>query len=373
MENFLKSIELIISKYKEIEKITGEHYNIFSVMGMENNEVKTHSAIIGDLLNPNGSHFMGDVFLKLFIDSVFTQSESQKLIDFIFEIPNSKCLVEEFVGKKNEEQITGGRIDIVLKDLSNNIIVIENKIFAPEQENQIPRYRNTYSEAAILYLTLFGNGPKNRGELKKGIDFHLISYKEDIIRWLELCLKETVNQPILRETLKQYIVLLKKLTNQSTNKEMSKEIINQITNNFESSYEIYKNFEKALVKKQNDFLKDIISKISDDFKNWNVELTDFKKTKCIELTKNNLFIRYRIKTLKHSAFGIKGIGELSDDLVREGFSENKKDKSDNFPIYWLVNDNDISISEMLNYDYKANEISEKLKRIKIFLENNNEN
>ena len=117
MENFLKSIELIISKYKEIEKITGEHYNIFSVMGMENNEVKTHSAIIGDLLNPNGSHFMGDVFLELFIDSVLTQSEYENLTEFTFQTQNSNCIVEESVGKKNDEEITGGRIDIVLKDL----------------------------------------------------------------------------------------------------------------------------------------------------------------------------------------------------------------------------------------------------------------
>src|SRR5690606_38129123 len=131
--------------------------------------------------------------------------ESQKLKDFKFETEHSNCLVEEFKGKKNAEEITGGRIDLVIKDAKGKVIVIENKIFAPEQENQIPRYKNTYSEAAILYLTLFGDEPKNIGELKKGIDFYLISYKEDIIRWLELCLKETVNQPILRETLKQYI------------------------------------------------------------------------------------------------------------------------------------------------------------------------
>lgn len=100
MKNLLNSVNLIVSKYKEIEKITGEHYNIFSIMRMESNEVKTHSAIIGDLLSANGSHLMGDVFLKLFIETVQEQNESQKLKDFKFETEHSNCFVEESKGKK---------------------------------------------------------------------------------------------------------------------------------------------------------------------------------------------------------------------------------------------------------------------------------
>ncbi|MFA7615085.1 MAG: PD-(D/E)XK nuclease family protein [Weeksellaceae bacterium] len=357
MENFLKSIKLIISKYKEIEKITGEHYNIFSVMGMENNEVKTHSAIIGDLLNPNGSHFMGDVFLKLFIDSVFTQSEYENLNEFTFQTQNSNCIVEESVGKKNDEEITGGRIDIVLKDLSNNIIVIENKIFAPEQDNQIRRYKNTYSEAAILYLTLFGDEPKNIGELKKGIDFYLISYKEDIIRWLELCLKETVNQPILRETLKQYIVLLKKLTNQSTNKKMSDEIVKIINENFEASAEIYSNFEKALMLIEEKFLSQLKLTLENDFRDWEFAIKDYKSTNSIELKKENILIRYRIKNHKHSVFYLEGVNSVKNNPI--GFTD--KNFDDKTKCYWYLEN--IDINPQLVKDLKNTEIYSKIQNI----------
>jgi len=50
----------LLKSYNKIAKETGENFNIFTVMGMQSNEVKTHSAIIGELLNPKGSHGLGE-------------------------------------------------------------------------------------------------------------------------------------------------------------------------------------------------------------------------------------------------------------------------------------------------------------------------
>ena len=52
-----------------------------------------------------------------------------------------------------------------------------------------------------------------------------ISYKENIIAWLEECKKVAVNKPIIRETLTQYIHLIKKLTNTNINSEMDRELL----------------------------------------------------------------------------------------------------------------------------------------------------
>ncbi|MGB6084071.1 PD-(D/E)XK nuclease family protein [Moheibacter sp.] len=71
MKHLLNSVNLIISKYKEIEKVSGESFNIFSIMGMESDEVRTHSAIINELLNPNGSHGLNEVPLELFFKRSF--------------------------------------------------------------------------------------------------------------------------------------------------------------------------------------------------------------------------------------------------------------------------------------------------------------
>ncbi len=64
-----------------------------------------------------------------------------------------------------------------------------------------------------------------------GKDFNLISYKHHILNWLYACLKEVSTLPIIRETILQYIVLIKKLTNQLTSTGMENEIKEMILKN----------------------------------------------------------------------------------------------------------------------------------------------
>jgi hypothetical protein len=45
-----------LNNYKELDRISGESFNVFKLLKMETNEVKMHSAFIGDLLNPSGTH-----------------------------------------------------------------------------------------------------------------------------------------------------------------------------------------------------------------------------------------------------------------------------------------------------------------------------
>ena len=49
------------------ERKRGEWFNVFNVLGMSTDEVRTHSRFIAELLNPQGSHGCGDEFLKAFI------------------------------------------------------------------------------------------------------------------------------------------------------------------------------------------------------------------------------------------------------------------------------------------------------------------
>mgnify|MGYP000526485501 CR=1 FL=1 len=52
IKNLLQQVSIIKKKYDEIAKITGENFNIFSIMRAESDEVRTHSRIIADFLNP---------------------------------------------------------------------------------------------------------------------------------------------------------------------------------------------------------------------------------------------------------------------------------------------------------------------------------
>ncbi len=67
----------------------------------------------------------------------------------------------------------------------------------------------------------------------------------EIINWIEQCIEKTANKPIIRETLNQYLNLVKTITNQSTNNNMSEEIKDLIKRDFKSASEIAKNYEIA--------------------------------------------------------------------------------------------------------------------------------
>ncbi|WP_366187223.1 PD-(D/E)XK nuclease family protein [Flavobacterium ovatum] len=256
--NLLQQVSIIQKKYDEIAMITGENFNIFSILSMERREVKTHSAFLGELLNPKGSHGLKDLFLKLFIKEVCGDNLNE------FETASANAITEEYISVINEDKTKGGRVDIVIKDAKGNVILIENKIDAYEQENQLIRYRNAYPQAKILFLTLTGYDSNTASEVDNNQkDYISISYKEQIVDWLEFCLKEAVNHPMLREAIKQYIYLIKKLTNQTTHQNMENEILDKILNNPQ-------NLESALTitgigteKIKLEICKRLISKIKD--------------------------------------------------------------------------------------------------------------
>jgi hypothetical protein len=237
IENLLLQVNAINKKYHEIAKITGENFNIFRILKVEAREVKLHSAFIAELLNPIGSHAMGNLFaidfLKILSEKWKLKNGSEAKIPFDFFAENIRSVeIEKWINYKTDTD--GGYIDILLTDDKNNHIIIENKIYAGDQDNQLLRYHNFDSSSPIIYLTLYGSIPsdysttQNESVLKQLI---CISYKDDILNWLVECKKHTVDHPILRETLTQYINNIKYLTNQTMSNQESTEIIDIIISN----------------------------------------------------------------------------------------------------------------------------------------------
>lgn len=219
IQQLMTRINEISNKYEEISKVSGDNFNVFRVIELTSDEVRLHSKFLAELLNPKGSHGQGSKFLDLFIQQ--------------FDIKNvdsetSKVDVEKYIGNKTKD--TGGRIDILIEDSKQNAIIIENKIYASDQENQLKRYSNykRNNNKLIFYLNLDGSDPSENSyqDLEKDKHFKIISYKYDILNWLENCKKESVSLPLLREGIAHYINLIKHLTGQSTNTTMGKEIRN---------------------------------------------------------------------------------------------------------------------------------------------------
>ena len=93
-------------------------------------------------------------------------------------------------------------------------IIIENKIYAIDQYHQLLRYNNYGKQRfpkgfKLIYLTLDGHEASKDSLGDNEIDYHCISYKGHILNWLSKCVMLAYDKPLVRETISQYITLIK--------------------------------------------------------------------------------------------------------------------------------------------------------------------
>lgn len=224
LEELLKEITTKVAiekKLQEEKRKRGENFNVFNILGLSTSEVRLHSALLAELLNPNGDHGLGDKFLKYFVEVVSQNSAHEKKGSvFGFDTSSVKeVVVEKDIGPIKGEH--GGRIDLCLADGNGCYVIIENKIYAGDQTIQMKRYWNyaqkmckgDVNKYRLIYLTLDGHEPSKESLCGlKSDDYICLSYKYDIISWLNRCVGLSVRQPLIRETIIQYIDTLNKLT-----------------------------------------------------------------------------------------------------------------------------------------------------------------
>ena len=99
-------------RLRDEKEKSGDFFNIFSILRVERNEVYTHSAILCELLNPKGSHGMGDTFLRLFLNEMPVRDLQE--IDKI-NLQQAKISKEKDIGRINIKEETGGQIDILIE------------------------------------------------------------------------------------------------------------------------------------------------------------------------------------------------------------------------------------------------------------------
>jgi len=216
--HFFKDIELVYKNYLIIKE-KEEKFNIFSVLYKEHDEKNLHSRFISALLDPFGSHKLSYKFLKEFIN-LFD--------DLNFENFNKSVVYPEEWNKKENQNI-----DILIIDRkSRNAIIIENKIYAEDSNNdesgQLERYfkyvrdieKIPQKNIKTIYLTLDRHDPTDEslGEFieLKNINGICISHPVEIVNWLNNCLKLVVDKPFIREAIIQYIKLINKMTQNDT-------------------------------------------------------------------------------------------------------------------------------------------------------------
>ena len=86
---------------------------------METDEVFLHSALIAELLNSNGTHNKGSQFLRLFLERMITKN-----VNFEFDVTTAKIEIEKSIGLIDLNYEGGGRIDIVISDKNDSVLII---------------------------------------------------------------------------------------------------------------------------------------------------------------------------------------------------------------------------------------------------------
>ena len=180
-------------------------FNIFHSLGVVTREVR-HSALLADLLNPNGDHAQGYLFLMRFLEICHNRFPNR------FPMPKGDTRRAVWYIER-EKAIRGGRLDIVIRSPSlRYMVIIENKVRSGVSKSQLDRYEDWlrrqkahYPNQAMLNLTPTGE-PGSSSWLP-------LSYQKEISQWIESCLQE-IKPPYLQETLRQYLDLIPSLTSE---------------------------------------------------------------------------------------------------------------------------------------------------------------
>ena len=230
-------------------------YNIFDALSLTTNEVNGHSRFLQHLLSPRDSHGMNDAFLQSFFEQMPKLEARPWLAD---------------ARVRREVSFEDGRLDILIELPDTCCVVIEVKIYATDQYRQLERYSNYIKKWETLnpnasvvqefYLTLDRHKPSDFSVGKTDIDYTCISFKDNILPWLENCIELAASKPRVSEAIKQYVEVIKSLTREA---EMDKELscIADVVQSSQKNYEAATQIETSLLTVRTEMLKKVFGNI----------------------------------------------------------------------------------------------------------------
>lgn len=225
MEIENKITEFLLYLEKNSEKdfsrwLTG--VNIFEILGITSAEIR-HSRILAWLLDPRESHNLGDKFFKKIL---------MKVIDnnlFFETIKPAEIILKDF-SKAEVYRESKSNIDVLYINKEHRInLVIENKTFTSDHDNQLRKYRrfieNSYADYRNIYIYLTPNGDEPiDADAEEKRFWRLLSYQDisDIVE--ELYVDEIDNEKV-SYILKEYNDNIRRnILNDIELKELSAEI-----------------------------------------------------------------------------------------------------------------------------------------------------
>ena len=260
-------------------------YNIFLALHKNSDEVK-HTRFIHSLLDPNGYHYLGNEFLRKFLEACDIDD---------FDISSVEVNKEE----GNQEY---GYMDLCIKN-GKKCIIIENKIYAKDQNSQMERYIDyicnecdcEHRNILFMYLSLdresVSDNSKGAYKNSKKIAVKYIYYSGEIINWLKNCLKSKITAS-LKFSIERYIDVINSIYGKHiyVKDEASYRYIEK---HYDKAIEIYKNhnnLDDSVIKERISTIEATTDRIIDGFMNY--LSSEFKKFRRDDIAKTILGLKY---------------------------------------------------------------------------------
>ena len=267
----------VLSIYKNSVEKSENSFNIFKILQIENDEVRLHSRILKSFIELNISGFINSIPTNYWNK---IRKPTDGFLRVKLEVPCSSLL----------EETNDGRIDIIV-EFESLLIIIENKIYASDQNQQLVKYheygKRSGKDFLLLYLTPTGKEPTNASifhansieGLQPG-EYQLISYKKEILNWLETFSKELESKNEFKgihEITRQYIQTLKNICLIMTAEQ--KERLQQLLENHEILNHVHqlKYDIETIENKIHDFWRIVSENISIEFEAGKHAKIDFRE------------------------------------------------------------------------------------------------
>lgn len=229
MDNFTTNL---IEKLKTVSFNSGntKSANVLYMLGVENKEVII-CRLLASLIEPNGLHCLGIEPLKIFLNCINVNKEYSDNM-----LSNAMVETEELISDNR-------RVDIVIH-IDNDVIPIEVKLYAKDQDAQLCDYFNYYKAIdkntdkkdidKIYYLTIDGKKPSKSsvGNLKKE-NYSCISFFKEIYSFLSDL--EKLSMGAENDLIKIIKDFKEVISNLKSDEENMKEIVEKLTKCFKDN------------------------------------------------------------------------------------------------------------------------------------------
>ncbi len=212
----LAKAEAALRDMRDRDRLRPPTFNVFFALGHAYREVSTHSAMLAYLLDPAAGHAQDMLFLRKFLDIVRRAAERQgKQLPVPYPENSSRWQCRKEVRLPRDL----GQVDVLLRG-PELMLVLENKILAGDQENQLRRYWDyllTEAEGRpsriVVYLTPDGRTPTAQslgGNTDLAEALVRLSYRENIYELVRSAADMTKAISVA-EILRQYAALVERL------------------------------------------------------------------------------------------------------------------------------------------------------------------